>query len=85
MLIFLLVVSLIANGILALMLWASRTDIAHQDESAWLVRRTFMHLREGAPLVGDERYIARNYLGNKIVDAIQQGRVGEDGKVVCRD
>lgn len=85
MLTFLLIVAVLGDILLALLLWAAHTDLASEEEQGWLVRRTFMKLRDGEPLVGDERYIARNYLGNKLVDAIQQGRVGVDGKVVARD
>ena len=83
--ILLLVVSGLANALLALLLWAARTDLKAEELQGWLVRRTMRKLRDGEGLVGDERYVARNYLGDKIVDAIQQGRVGDDGKVVCRD
>lgn len=85
MLTFLLIVAVLGDILLALLLWAARTDLKAEELQGWLVRRTMWKLRDGGLLVGDERYVARNYLGNKIVDAIQQGRVGDDGKVVSRD
>ena len=84
MLTFLLIVAVLGDILLSILLWAARVELNHQGESDWLVRRTFMHLREGSPLVGDERYIADNYLGHPLVEAIQQGCVGADGKAVAK-
>lgn len=71
----LLVVSLCANALLALLLWAAKTDLRAEELQGWLVRRTMRKLRDGEGLVGDERYVARNYLGDKIVDAIRGGQL----------
>ena len=84
MLTFLLIVAVLGDILLALLLWAAKTDLRAEEQQGWLVRRTFMHLREGSPLVGDERYIADNYLGHPLVEAIQQGCVGADGKAVAK-
>lgn len=85
MLTFLLIVAVLGDILLALLLWAAKTDLRAEELQGWLVRRTFWKLRDGEPIVGDERQVARTYLGDRIVDAIQQGRVGKDGKVVARD
>ena len=71
--ILLLVVSGLANALLALLLWAAHADLKSEELQGWLVRRTMMHLRDGEALVGDERQVARTYLGDRIVDAIQSG------------
>lgn len=69
----LLVVSILANVLLLLLLWAAHTNLRADELKAWLVKRTMMHLRDGQPLVGEERHVARTYLGDRIVDAIQSG------------
>lgn len=69
----LLVVSLLANVLLLLLLWAAHTNLRADELQGWLVRRTMRKLRDGEGLVADERHVARSYLGDKLVDAIQSG------------
>ena len=73
MLTFLLILAFLGDILLALLLWAARADLNAEELQGWLVRRTMWKLRDGEPLVGDERHVARSYLGDKIVDAIQSG------------
>lgn len=73
MLTFLLIVDVLGDILLALLLWAAHTDLRAEELQGWLVRRTMRRLRDGEPLVGYERYVARNYLGNKLMDAIRSG------------
>lgn len=72
MLTFLLVVAVLGDILLALLLWAARTDLKASAIRDWHVRRTLMHLRDGDSLVGEERHIARSLLGDKIVETIQR-------------
>lgn len=83
MLTFLLIVALLGDILLALLLWAARADMKAEELQGWLVRRTMWKLRDGEGLVGDERHVARSYLGDRIVDAIQSGFPAK--KEACRD
>lgn len=69
---FLLIVAVLGDILLALALWAARSDLDATAIREWHVRRTLMHLRDGEPLVGEERHIARSLLGDKLVETIQR-------------
>lgn len=71
----LLILSIFLNvvlGSVARTFYRARRDA---EEREWHVRRAMRRLRDGEPLVGDDRYIVRSLLGDRIVDAILSSKI----------
>ena len=79
----LLILSIFLNVILASVCVKFHRDRKDAEEREWHVRRAIRRLRDGEPLVGDDRYIVRSLLGDRTVDAILSSKIKMVG--ACHD